>query len=99
MHSAKDVTIILDLDEAAAVSHTIFWCEHCDLAPSLREELVIIQFESLEPMVLPLIVPTTFVEAKLVPDVPKEDHERWILVTRQRPKKERHIQPPPLCRR
>jgi len=38
------------------------------LTPSLREELVI-QFGSLGPMVLPLMVPATLVEAKLVPDV------------------------------
>jgi len=53
---AKDGIIIIDLDEVVETKQTIIWCEHCNLAPSLRKELVIIQFGRLEPMVLPLIV-------------------------------------------
>ena len=96
---AKDGTIILDLDEVAEAKHTTFCCKHCDLAPSLREELVTIQYGSLKPMVIPLIVPITFVEAKLVPDVSKEDDEGLTLVTRRRPKKQMHIQPLALFQR
>jgi len=39
---AQDRTIILDLDEAAETNHITIWCKHCDLAPSIREELVTI---------------------------------------------------------
>jgi len=60
MQLAKDGTIILDLNEAAETSHTTIWCEHCHLAPSLIEEFVTIQFGSLELVVLPVMVPTTF---------------------------------------
>jgi len=55
MHLAKDGTIILDLDDAAETNHTTIWCEHCHLAPSLIEELVILKFGSLEPMMLPVM--------------------------------------------
>jgi len=97
---AKDGTIILDLDKAAKTNHGTFRCEHCDLAPSLKEELVTIQFGSLEQVVLPLIVPTTLVEAKkLMRNIPNEDDEGWTLVTEWRPKKQQHVQPPPLLQR
>jgi len=61
------------------------------LAPSLIEESVTIQFGSLEPVVLPVTVPTTLMEAEPVPDILNEDNEGWTLVTRWKPKKERHI--------
>ena len=48
MQLANDGTIILDLDEAAETNNTIIWCEHCDLTHPIREELVIIQFGSVE---------------------------------------------------
>jgi len=99
MQLVKDGKIILDLDEAVETNHTTTWCKHCRLAPSLIKELVIIQFGSLEPVVLPVMVSTTFMEAKPVPDILNEDDEGWTLVTRRRPKKQRPIQPPPLCRR
>jgi len=41
--------IILDLDDVIETNHTTNLCEHCDLAPSMREELVTIQFGSFEP--------------------------------------------------
>ena len=88
---AKDVTIILDLDEAAETNHTTIWCEHCHLAPSLIEKLITIQFGSLEPVVLLVMVLTTLMEAKPIPDILNEDDEGWTLVTRRRPKKQRHI--------
>jgi len=76
---AKDGTIILDLDEPAETNHTTIWCEHFQLAPSLIEELVTIQFESLESMVLLVMVPTTLIEAKPVPNILNEDDEGWTL--------------------
>jgi len=45
------------------------------------------------------MVPATLVETELIPDIPNEDDEGWTLVTRRRPKKQRHIQPPPVHRR
>ena len=93
---AKDGTIILDLDEATKTNRTTIWCEHCHLAPSLIKELVTVQFGSLELVVLPVMVPTTLMEAEPVPNIPNEDDEVWTLVTRWRPKKQMHIQPPPL---
>jgi len=59
----------------------------------------IIQFGSLELVVLPIFVPTTLVEAKAVPNIPNGDDEGWIPITRWRLKKQRHIQPLPLRRR
>ena len=97
MQLAKDGTIIVDLDEVAEAKHTTFCCKHCDLAPSLREELV--TFESWKLVVLPLMVCTTLVEPKPVPNIPNGDDEGWILVTKRRPKKQRHIQPPPFHQR
>ena len=82
MQLVKDGTMILDLDEATKTNHTTIWGEHCYLAPSLIEELVTIQFGSLEPVVFPVMVPITLVEAKPVPDIPNEDDEGWSLVTR-----------------
>ena len=73
MQLAKDGTIILDLDEAVETNHTTIWCEHCHLAPSLIEKLVTIQFGSLEPVVLPVMVSTTLVEAEPVLDILNED--------------------------
>jgi len=75
MQLAKDGTIILNLDEAAETNHMTIWCDHCHLAPSLIAELITIQFGSLEQMVLPVMVPTTLIQAKLVPDIPNEDNE------------------------
>ena len=75
MQLAKDGTIVLDLDEIAETNHTTIWCEHCHLAPSLIEELVTFQFGSLEPVVLSVMVPTTLMEAKPVPDILNEDDE------------------------
>jgi len=75
MQLAKDGKITLDLDEVAKAKHTTFWSEHCDLGPSLREELVTIQFGNLEPVMLPIMAPTTLVEAEPVLDVPNEDNE------------------------
>ena len=98
MQLVKDGTIILDLEEAAEINHTTIWCEHCHLALPLIEELVTIQFGSLEPVMLSIRVPKKLVEAKLVPDILSEDAEGWTLVTRWRPKKQRHIKPPPLHR-
>jgi len=91
MQLPKEGPIILNLDEAVETNHTIIWCEHCHLAPSLIEELVTIQFGSLEPVVLPVMVPATLMKAELVRDIFNEDDEGWTLVTRQKPKKERHI--------
>jgi len=48
MQLSRDGTIILDLDDAVETNHTIIWCEHCDLTHPIREELVIIQFGSVE---------------------------------------------------
>ena len=45
---------------------------------------------------LPLMVPVTLVEVEYVPDIPDEDNEWWTLVTRRRPRNQRHVQPPPL---
>jgi len=59
------------------------------LAPSLIEELVTIQFGRLEPVVSPVMVPTTLMEAKPVPDILNKDDEGWTLVTIRRPKKQR----------
>ena len=50
-------------------------------------------------MGLLVMVPATLVETELIPDIPNEDDEGWTLVTRRRPKKQRHIQPPPVHRR
>jgi len=91
MQLAKDGTMILDLEEAAETNHPTIWCEHCHLAPPLTEELVTIQFGSLEPVMLPVMVPKKLVEAQPVPDILIEDDEGWTLVTRRRPKKQRHI--------
>jgi len=55
--------IILDLNEVAETNHTIIWCEHCSWAPSIREELVTIQFGIFELIMLSLMVPATLVEA------------------------------------
>jgi len=38
MQLAQDGTIILDLDEAAETNHTTILCEHCDLAPAMKEK-------------------------------------------------------------
>ena len=95
----NDRTILLDLDEAAETKHMTIWCDHCHLALSLIEELVIIQFGSLEPVVLLVMVPTALVEAEPVPNILNEVVEGWTLVTRRRPKKQRHTQPPPPRRR
>ena len=59
MQLAKDGAIILDLDKAIETSQTIIWYEHCYLTPSLIEELVTVQFRSLEPVMLPVMIPTT----------------------------------------
>jgi len=64
------------------------------LAPSLIEELLTIQFGSLELAVLLVMVPTVLVEDEPVPEILNEDDEGWTLLTRRRPKKQRHIQPP-----
>jgi len=96
MQLAKDGTIIRDLEEAADTNHTTIWCDRFFLAPSLIEELVTIYFGSLEPVMLLVMVPQKLVEAKPVPDILSEDDEGWTLVTRWMPKKQRHIQPPPL---
>jgi len=60
---AQDGMIILDLNEVAETNHTIIWCEHCSWAPSIREELVTIQFGIFELIMLSLMVPATLVEA------------------------------------
>ena len=86
---AKDGTIILDLEEAAETNHTIIWCQHCHLSPPLIEELVTIQFGSLELVMLPVMVPKKLMEAKPVLDILNEDDEGWTLVTKRRPKKQR----------
>jgi len=78
----NDRTILLDLDEVIETNHTTIWCEHCHLAPSLIEEFVIIQFGSLEPVVLLVMVPTALVEAEPVPNILNEVVEGWTLVTR-----------------
>jgi len=96
---AKDGTIILDLDKVAETNHTIIWCKHCHLAPSLIEELVTVQYGSLQLVVLPITVPITLLKAEPLPNIPNEDDEGWTLVTRRRPKQQRHIQLPPLRRR
>jgi len=57
MQLAKDRTIILDLEEATETIYTTIWCEHSHLARPLIEELVIIQFGSLEPVMLRVIIP------------------------------------------
>jgi len=95
MQLAKDGTIILDMDEAAETNHTTICCKHCHLAPSLIEEWVTIQFGSLEPVVFPVVVPTTLVEVEPTLDTFSDDDEGWTLVTRRRLKKQRHTQPPP----
>ena len=86
MNLAKDGTIILDLDEAAETNYATILREHCHLPPSLIEEWVTIQFGSLEPMVFPVMVPTTLVEVELTLDTFSDDDEEWTLVTRRRPK-------------
>jgi len=58
-----------------------------DLAHSLREELVTIQFGTLEPVVPSLMVPTTVVEVDPVLGILDEDDEGWTLVTRRTPRK------------
>ena len=72
---AKDGTIILDLEGVAATNHTKIWFEHCHLAPPLIEELVTMQFGSLEPVMLPVVVPKKLAEFKPVPDIFSEDNE------------------------
>ena len=52
MQLAQDGTIIRDLDEAAETNHTTILCEHCDLAPAMKEEWVTIQFGNFEPVTL-----------------------------------------------
>jgi len=99
MQLAKGGAIILNLDEAAETNRATIWCEQCCLAPSLIEELVTIQFGSLELVVLLVMVLNALMEAKPVLDILSEDDEAWTLVTRRRPKKQRHTQPPPLRRR
>jgi len=47
------------------------------LAPPLIEELVTIQFGSLELVMLPVMIPKKLVQAKPVPDILSEDDERW----------------------
>jgi len=69
------------------------------LAPSLTEEWVTIQFGSLEPVVFPVMVPTKAVEVEPTLNTFSDHDEGWTLVTRRRPKKQRHTQPPPLRRR
>jgi len=34
-----------------------------------------------------------------VPNIPDDDNEGWTLVTRRKPRKQGHVQPPPLRRR
>ena len=60
---AQDGMIIIDLDEAAETNHMTILCKHCDLAPSMREELVTIQFRSFELVMRSLMVPVTLAEA------------------------------------
>jgi len=95
---AKDGTIILDVDEEAKINHTTICYEHYPLAPSLTEEWVSIQFGSLEPVVFLVMVPTTVVEVEPTLNTFSDDDEGWTLVTRRRPQKQRHAQPPPLRR-
>jgi len=64
------------------------------LAPSMRKELVTVQFRSFELVMLSLMVPTTLVEDEYVLDIPNEDNKGWTLATRRRPRKQRHVQPP-----
>ena len=66
MQLAQDRTIILDLDEVTETNHTTILCEHCDLAPAMKEEWVTIQFESFEPIMLSLMVPVTLMEVEHV---------------------------------
>ena len=87
MQLARDGTIILDLDEVAETNHTIVWCEHCHLASSVTEELVTLQFGSLKPVVLLLMVPATLMEVRPVPDIANEGDKGWALGTRRRPKR------------
>ena len=94
MQLAKDGIIILDTDEAAETNHTTICCEHCHLAPSLIEEWVTIQFGSLEPVMFPVMVPTTLAKDEPTLGTFSDDDEGWTLVTRRRPKKQRHAQPP-----
>ena len=57
------------------------------MAPSLIEEWVTIQFGSLEPVMFPVMVPTTLVEVEPTLGTFSDDDEGWTLVTRRRPKK------------
>ena len=62
---AQDGMIILDLDEATETNHMTIFCEHCDLAPAMKEEWITIQFGSFEPVMLSLMVPTTLMRLSM----------------------------------
>ena len=98
MQLAKDGRITLDLDETAKAHYISAQLESShlrrkshiqlseekkhDLTPSSRIELFIIQFGSLEPIVLSLMVQTPPLEIKHIVDIPKDDEEGWTVLTR-----------------
>jgi len=60
--------------------------------PSREEGSLTIQFESLEPIIVPLAAQISMKEMSLASD----DGEGWIVVTQQNPRKPKHAQAPPL---
>jgi len=62
-------------------------------------ELFIIQFESLELVVIPLMAQMPPLEIKPTINIPEDDEEGWTLVTPRRPRNQKWDQQLPLCRR
>jgi len=112
MQLARDGRIILDLDDSTGANHISAEEDHplpswqqspvrsyeqgkTDATSSKGEGAFAIQFGSLEPIVIPLAAQISTMEISLSLD----DGEGWKVVTRQRPRKPKQTQAPPLRRR
>jgi len=112
MQLARDGRIILDLDDPIRTNHISAQLEHylpsvrqsssqtygqekTDVSSSQREDVFTIQFGSLEPVVVPVAAQRLTLETSLASD----DGEGWTVVTRQKPRKPKQTQAPPLRRK
>jgi len=109
MQLARDGKIILDLDDYAGANHISAEysppsrqqrlarsCQQRESSAIGSQGLFTIQFGSLEPVILPLMVRGPVMETN---SNPAEDEEGWMLVTRRRPRNPKQAQPPPLCQK
>ena len=109
MQLARDGKIILDLDDSAGANHIStdvkYFLPSRQQRPTRsyqqRESCAIgsqglftIQFRSLAPVIVPLMVRGLVVQTN---PIPIEDEEGWALVTRRRPRSPKQAQAPPFA--